>query len=123
MLPARPAKPRDKAKVESGVGVVERWILAALRHETFYSLGELNARMATLPAKLNDRPFKKRPGSRRSVFLDQDLPALRPLPEQDFPWSGWAKAHVNIDHHIVFEHNYYSTPHGLTNKEVEQRWT
>lgn len=123
VLPARPFKPRDKAKVESAVGVVERWILAALRHRRFYSLGELNEGIADLLDRLNERPFKKRPGSRRSLFLELDQPALHPLPDQAFPWSGWGKARVNIDYHIAFEHNYYSTPYTLTGKEVDLRWT
>lgn len=123
VLPTRPFKPRDKAKVESAVGVVERWILAALRHRQFYSLSELNESIAALLERLNDRPFKKAPGTRRSLFVELDQPALRALPEQGFPWSGWGKARVNIDYHIVFEHNYYSTPYALTGKEVDLRWT
>jgi transposase len=123
VLPARPYKPRDKAKVESAVGVVERWILAALRHRRFHSLGELNESIATLLDRLNERPFRKQPGTRRSRFIELDQPALRPLPEQAFPWSGWGVARVNIDYHIVFEHNYYSTPYTLTGKQVDLRWT
>ena len=79
VVPARVRKPRDKAKVESGVQVVERWILAALRHRTFFSLAELNAAIAELLERLNDRPFKKLPGSRRTAFEQIDRPALRPL--------------------------------------------
>ncbi len=123
VLPARVHKPRDKAKVECGVGVVARWIVAALRHERFYSLADLNRRIAELLAKLNQRPYKKMPGSRASVFAAVDQPALRPLPEQAFPWSGWGKARVNIDYHIAFEQNYYSAPYKLLQREVELRWT
>jgi transposase len=123
VLPTRVGKPRDNAKVECGVGVVARWIVAALRHERFYSLADLNRRIAELLIKLNRRPYKKMPGSRASVFAAVDQPALRPLPEQAFPWSGWGKARVNIDYHIAFEQNYYSAPYKLLQREVELRWT
>ena len=81
IVPARAARPRDKAKVEVGVQVVERWILARLRHHTFFSLLELNTAIADLLVHLNRRPFKKLPGSRQSVFESLDRPALRPLPD------------------------------------------
>jgi transposase len=66
ILPARPRKPRDKAKVEAGVQLVERWILARLRHRRFYSLAELNAAIGALLEDLNNRAFQKLEGSRRS---------------------------------------------------------
>ena len=79
ILPARVRKPRDKAKVEGGVLIVERWILARLRNRTFFSLAELNSAIAELLEYLNTRPFKKMAGCRRSRFLELDKPALRPL--------------------------------------------
>ena len=84
VLPARRRKPRDKAKVEAGVLLAERWILAALRHRQFFSLVELNRAIRELLLKLNQHPFKKREGSRQSVFAELDRPALRPLPSQRF---------------------------------------
>jgi transposase len=87
IVPARPARPRDKAKVEVGVQVVERWILARLRHHTFFSLLELNTAIADLLVHLNQRSFKKLPGSRQSVFESLDRPALRPLPAQPYEYG------------------------------------
>lgn len=96
VVPARARKPRDKAKAEVGVQVVERWILAALRNRQFFSLDELNRAIAVLLERLNQRPFKKLPGSRQSAFDSLDLPALRPLPEQPYVYAEWKKARVHI---------------------------
>ena len=89
VLPARPYKPKDKAKVEVGVQVVERWILARLRHHTFFSLADLNAAIRALLVELNNRPFKKLPGSRRSQFETLDRPALKPLPAEAYDYADW----------------------------------
>ena len=89
ILPARPAKPRDKAKIEVAVQVAERWILARLRHETFFSLAALNARIAELLADLNARPMRLYRASRRELFERLDHPALRPLPAELFVYSEW----------------------------------
>jgi transposase len=123
VLPTRPYKPRDKAKVESGVLVVERWIVAALRHRKFFSLAELNQAVRELLPKLNQRPFRKRPGCRASLFQELDRPALGPLPRERFELHQWAKARVNIDYHVEFEQHYYSVPYMLTGQEVEIRAT
>jgi transposase/DNA replication protein DnaC len=123
VLPARPYKPRDKAKVESGVLVVERWIVAALRHRRFHSLAELNLAIRELLDRLNQRPFKKRPGSRASLFAELDQPALRPLPAQPFELAEWRMATVNIDYHIQFDHAFYSVPYHLARQKVEVRAT
>src|SRR5262249_15078312 len=96
IVPARAARPRDKAKVEVGVQVVERWILARLRHHTFFSLLELNTAIADLLVTLNQRPFKKLPGSRQSVCEALDRPALRPLPAQPYEYAEWKLVRVNI---------------------------
>lgn len=96
IVPARPYKPRDKAKVENAVQVAERWIVAALRHRKFFSLAELNAAIRELLEKLNHRPFRKREGSRASVFAAVDKPALKPLPTEPFDLSQWSRARVNI---------------------------
>ena len=96
IIPARAARPRDKAKVEVGVQVVERWILARLRHHTFFALAEVNAAIRTLLPDLNARPFKKLPGSRQSLFAALDQPALRPLPAQSYEYAEWKRVRVNI---------------------------
>ena len=123
VLPGRPYKPRDKAKVESGVQLVERWIIAALRHNRFFSLSGLNSEIRRLLAKLNARPFRKRPGSRSSLFESIDRPALRPLPLERFDLSQWSRARVNIDYHIAFDSNFYSVPYHLVHEVVDVRST
>jgi transposase len=123
ILPARVAKPRDKAKVEAGVQVVERWILARLRHQTFFSLDELNRAIAALLPVLNERPFKKLPGSRRSLFEQLDRPALAPLPAQPYVFGAWKKARVNIDYHVELDAHYYSVPYQWVKIQVEARLT
>ena len=123
ILPARPRKPQDKAKVESGVQVVERWILARLRHRRFFSVAELDAAIAELLPALNTRPFKKLPGSRQEVFVLLDAPYLQPLPNTPFVFAEWKKATVNIDYHVEYEHCYYSVPHALVRQTVELRIT
>jgi transposase len=96
IVPARAARPRDKAKAEVGVQVVERWILARLRHHTFFALPELNTVIADLRGALNQRPFKKLPGSRHSLFEALDRPALQPLPTQPYEYAEWKLVRVNI---------------------------
>lgn len=123
ILPARVRKPRDKAKVESGVLIVERWILARLRNRTFFSLGELNAAIAELLEALNTRPFKKLEGCRRSRFMELDAPALRPLPLRPYEFGEWRRAKVHPDYHIEVQRAYYSVPYGLIGQEVEVRLT
>jgi transposase len=123
VLPARVAKPKDKAKVEGGVLIVERWILAALRNRKFFSLGELNEAIRELLVKLNQRPFKKLPGSRESAYKEHELPALKKLPVQPYEYAQWKKARVNIDYHIELDGHYYSAPYTLVHKEVDVRYT
>ncbi len=123
VIPARVRKPRDKAKVEVGVQIVERWILAVLRNRTFFSLAELNHAIRELLEKLNDRPFKKLEGSRRSWFEKMERSALKPLPQVRYVLANWKKARVNIDYHVELESHYYSVPYSLVHEEVEIRWT
>jgi hypothetical protein len=113
VVPARPGHPKDKAKVEVGVQVVERWILAALRHQKFFRLVDLNHAIRELLERLNQRPFRKREGSRSSVFAAVERNALRPLPAEPFDMSQWSYARVNIDYHIAFDANLYSVPYTL----------
>jgi len=121
VVPARPRHPKDKAKVEVGVQVVERWILAALRHQKFFRLADLNDAIRELLERLNHRPFRKREGSRASVFAAVERSALRPLPAEPFDMSQWSYARVNIDYHIAFDANLYSVPYTLVQERVEVR--
>lgn len=123
VVPARVAKPRDKAPAEAGVLLVERWILACLRHRTFFRLGELNQAIAELLERLNTRPFQKLPGSRRSQFEALDRPALRPLPSTPYEPAQWFKARVAPNLHIRIAEAYYSVPCVLVKREVEARLT
>lgn len=119
VVPARPYRPRDKAKVESGVQIAQRWILAVLRHRRFYSVAEANEAVRELLVTLHQRPFRKRDGSRASLFADLDKPALRPLPDEPFALSQWSQARVNIDYHIAFDGSFYSVPYNLVHELVE----
>jgi len=121
VIPARPYKPRDKAKVETGVQVVQRWILARLRKRRFFSLAELNAAIWELLTWLNQRPFKKLEGSRTTLFTQLERPALRPLPATRYQFAVWKTATVNIDYHVEVDHHYYSVPYQLARDLVEVR--
>ena len=123
IVPARPYKPRDKAKVESAVQLAQRWIVAALRHRKFFSLEELNVAIGELLAKLNHRPFRKKDGTRASAWELLDKPALKPLPLSPFDLSEWTRARVNIDYHVAFDSNFYSVPYNLVQEIVEIRST
>ncbi len=113
----------EKPKVEAGVLLVERWILARLRNRRFFSLGELNTAIAELLQDLNNRPFKKLPGCRSSAFETLDRPALRPLPATRLVIARFKRARVNIDYHVEVDGHYYSVPHRLVRTEVELRIT
>ena len=123
IVPARVRRPRDKAKAEVGVQVVERWILAALRHRQCFSLAELNRALRELLETLNNRPFKKLPGTRRTLFEQLDKPALRPLPIEPYEYAEWKQARVHIDYHVEVRGHYYSVPHALIKKQVDVRIT
>lgn len=119
VVPARPYRPKDKSKVEVAVQVVERWLLARLRHTTFFSLMELNAALRQLLTLLNHRPFKGQPGCRHDLFEQLDQPVLRPLPSSPFLLVDVRHARVNIDYHIECDDAYYSVPHALVGQRVE----
>ena len=123
VLPARPYKPRDKAKAEVAVQVVERWILARLRHRTFFSLAELNAAIAELLVELNQRPFQGRSESRQDLFDALDRPALRPLPADDYEYAEWRRAKPGIDYHVEVDKRFYSVPHALVGQTLNLRIT
>ena len=123
IIPARSKKPRDKAKVETGVQIAERQILAVLRDQRFFSVGELNQAIGPLLAKVNAQPFQKLEGSRNSWFEEVEKERLLPLPSNPFELGIWAKAKVNIDYHVVVENHYYSVPYSLVNQPVDVRLT
>lgn len=123
VIPARIKKPRDKAKVETAVQIVERWILARLRNRTFFSLEELNQAIAKLLVELNNKPFQKLEGCRLSMFEALEKPLLRTLPAQRFEFARWKRAMVNIDYHVEAEKNFYSVPYRLVKEQVDVRMT
>jgi len=123
VIPARPYKPKDKAKAENAVLIVERWVMARLRHHTFFTLAELNQHIRFLLDDLNNRPFKKLPGTRRSQFEALDQPVLQPLPSQPYCYTEFKWARVNIDYHIEYDKHYYSVPHHLVKHQIEVQAT
>ena len=123
IIPARVRKPKDKAKVESGVQMVEHWVLAPLRHRDFFSLLEVNEAIAEQIEKLNNRPFQKLEGTRRSLFETLEKPALKPLPLQRYIYTDWKRAKPNIDYHIEVGHHYYSVPYQLIQHRLDVRFS
>ena len=123
VVPARPRKPRDKAAVENGVLIAQRWILARLRHQTFFSLDALNRAIRTLLDALNDRPMQQLGVSRRVRYAQLDRPALRPLPAARYVLAQWTPCRVNIDYHVQVARHPYSVPYQLIHELVEARST
>ncbi len=123
VIPARSYKPRDKAKVEAGVLLAERWIMARVRNERFTSLAEANVEIARLAEWMNARPFKRLAGSRAALFAELDRPALRPLPATRYEFATWRRAKVNIDYHIEAraDRHFYSVPYALAGEAVDVR--
>ncbi len=119
VVPARPYKPKDKAKAEVGVQIVERWILARLRHHTFFSLAELNQCIRALLDELNQKPFKQLPGNRFQAFEQLDRPALNPLPRHPYRYVDIKKVKVNIDYHVQHKDHHYSVPHQYVGENLE----
>lgn len=123
VLPARPRHPQDKAKVESAVQVVERWILMRLRHQRFASVDDVNEAIEPLLERLNSKSFQKLPGSRASAFADLDAPALQALPLQPWEWAVFKSVRVHIDHHVEIDGHRYSVPQNLVGLLLEARIT
>lgn len=123
IIPARPYRPRDKAKVEVGVQIVGRWILARLRNRHFFSLAALNEAIYALLVDLNDRPLRSWGRSRRELFEQLDRPALTSLPDEPYEYAEWKRSRVNLYYHVEIAKHYYSVPHNLLHQEVETRIT
>lgn len=123
IIPARPYKPRDKAKVEVGVQVVQRWILARLRNRRFFSLAELNQAIGELVAQLNDRPMRGWGTTRHALYEQVDRPALLALPPTAYEYAEWKRCRVNLDYHVEIDKHFYSVPFRLLRAEVEARIT
>jgi len=123
IFPARPARPRDKSKVEVGVLIMQRWVLACLRNQTFFSLGELNERIRELCDAVNDKTMRTYGESRLSLFERLDKPALGPLPQTRFSHGEWKVVKVSIDYHVEYAHHYYSVPHALLGEKLDVRAT
>jgi transposase len=121
ILPARPYHPKDKAKVESAVQVVERWILARLRHRQFDSVHDADQAIGDLLPMLNERPFQRLPGSRASAFTQIDRPALMPLPPARYELARFKTMRVHIDYHVEVDRHFYSVPHSFVGQEIEVR--
>ena len=123
IIPARPYKPRDKAKVEVGVQVVQRWILARLRNRRFFSLPELNHAILELVDQLNDRLMRDWGATRCALFEQLDFPELRQLPPTPYEYANWKRCRVNLDYHVEIKKHFYSVPYRLLREEVEARIT
>jgi hypothetical protein len=119
VVPARPYKPKDKAKAEVAVQIVERWILARLRHHSFFSLAELNQCIAVLLEELNQKPFKQLPGNRQQAFETLDKPALKPLPRYPYRYTHIKPVRVHIDYHVEYCQHHYSVPHQYVGEKLE----
>ena len=123
VIPARVRRPKDKSKVEAGVLLVERWILAVLRNREFFSLAELNQAVRGLLERLNTRPFRKLPGCRKEMFTSLDQPALKALPAMVYTYAEWKKVRVHIDYHVEIKGHYYSVPYQLVKQQCDARIT
>ena len=123
VIPARPGKPKDKAKVESSVLIAERWILAALRNHRFFSLAELNKAIDEKLVVFNQRPLQRMKASRRHLFETIDRPALAPLPAHRYEFAQWKKATANIDYHVEVDRHYYSVPYQLRGQKLDVSMT
>ena len=119
ILPARPRRPTDEAKAETGCQILERQIIAPLRNHSFFALDELRRELEPLFTAHNGRPFQKLPGSRRGRFEEVDATALKPLPGERHECAEWHESMVNIDCHIQVKHALYSVPHALARKKVD----
>ncbi len=123
ILPARAYRPRDKAKVEQGVLLASRWILAVLRNHSFFSLGELRDAVKVLVTRLNDRQMKKLKKSRRQLFEEVERAVLKPLPSEPYEFADWEKPRVGLNYHVEFDDHHYSVRYTLYGERLDLRAT
>ena len=123
VIPARVAHPKDKPKVEVSVQIAQRWVLAALRHQTFFTLADLNAAIRGRVEAINDRPMTVVGVSRRTLYEQIDRPALKPLPATRYELAEWKIVRANIDYHVAVDHNFYSVPYQLIDESLDARFT
>lgn len=124
VLPARPRKPRDKAKVEAGVLIVERWLLGRLRNHKFYGLAELNRAIGELLHQLNEvRPIRRLGVTRRQLLEELDRPCLKPLPVEPYVFAEWRARRVGVDYHVDIDSHFYSVPYRFARRQIEVRLT
>jgi len=123
VIPARPRRPKDKAKAEAGVLLAQRWILSVLRKRTFYSLAELNAAIRECLEHLNTRPMRRLKKSRREVFESLDRPSALPLPVRPYEYAEWLKARVGFNYHVEVDEHSYSVPYQLLHEKLDIRLT
>lgn len=123
IVPARVKRPKDKASVEGTVGHVSTWIIAALRNQRYFSIRELNEDIEKKLFEFNERPFQKRPGSRKSAFLEEERDMLLPLPREPYEIAAWKKATVAFNYHIGVDGQYYSVPYEYIKHRVDVRVT
>ena len=123
IVPTRPRKPKDKAKVEGAVLLVERWILARLRNHRFFSLDELNAAIRPLLDQLNSKVTRHLGASRQDLFKKLDKPACKPLPVEPYVYAEWKQCRAGLDYHIDVGRHYYSVPYQLLKKKLWVRIT
>jgi transposase len=123
VIPARVARPKDKPKAEVSIQIAQRWVLAVLRHQTFFTLADLNAAIRGRVAAINDRPMKVVGVSRRTLFEQIDRPALKPLPSSRYELAEWHVCRPNIDYHVAIDHNFYSVPYQLIDEALDARFT
>lgn len=119
VMPARPLKPKDKAKAENAVLIVECWIMARLRHQVFHTMAGLNQAISELLKRLNTKLFQRLPGNRQSLFESLDKPELSPLPASRYEYTDIHTAKVGIDYHVLYKTHFYSVPHAYVGKSVE----
>ena len=123
VIPARVEKPRDKANAEGTVGIISTWIIASLRNQQFFSLRELNQAILEKLLEFNEKPFQKKPGSRKIAFFEEEKALLMPLPTSPYELATWSKASVQYDYHIYVDKNQYSVPYEYIRHQVDVRLT
>jgi len=123
VIPARVRKPKDKSTVEGAVGVISTWIIAALRNQQFFSIHELNQAIIEKLSEFNEKPFQKKEGSRKSIFMNEEHDLLIPLPAKDYELSKWKIATVQLNYHISIEKMHYSVPYEYLKHKVDIRMT